>query len=338
MSYYNYRIPENLDGDRLDKALASLTQFSRTFIQKIIYQEGVIVNSKLCKDQTIIVRYNDEIKLIIPEPRFLTVATSNNIKLDIVYEDNELIIINKPPGMTVHPGAGHHSNDTLVHALLSYVGAGNLSNVSGVIRPGIVHRLDRDTSGLMVIAKNNITHLNLSKQIASRELKRMYLAVVWGVPRSLEGTIKNYIRRSRSDYTKMRVSNYDGKIAITHYKVLTIVMNGLMSIVQCQLETGRTHQIRLHMSHIGCSIVGDQKYGHNLRKVNSLNVTQPNISCLKEYLLNFKRQALHSYYIAFTHTSNNNKLHYTILPPIDIRSLLSCLNINLASYSNYIYK
>ncbi|KAJ6645017.1 Bifunctional methyltransferase, partial [Pseudolycoriella hygida] len=283
-----YILPQRLSGFRLDKALVHLiNKTSRSQIQKIINDLQVKVNDLIISYSDFKVKENDVITVELKKTAALTMQEAD-IKLDIFYEDEDLIVINKAAGMAVHPGNGNHQ-DTLVNALLHYTRS--LSSIGGWERPGIVHRLDKDTTGLMVIAKNNFAHVHLADQIQSRKLIRKYKALIWGVINPLHGIIKNNIGRSRTDRQKMTILKFGGKEAITHYSTEEIFFNGLVSMVECKLATGRTHQIRVQLSHLRHSIVGDQIYGNNSRKINY----SPPI--IQKKLVDFKRQALHSWYI-----------------------------------------
>ncbi|XVN43613.1 MAG: RluA family pseudouridine synthase [Candidatus Rickettsia vulgarisii] len=309
-----YTIPQNLAGFRLDKALVRLiNKSSRSQIQRIINNSQVKVNSIIISDSNFQVKENDIIFVDFKEPIPLTIQEAN-IKLDIFYEDEDLIVINKAAGMTVHPGSGNHQ-DTLVNALLYHTKF--LSDIGGLERPGVVHRLDKDTSGLMVVAKNNFAHVNLAKQIESRNLTRKYKALIWGVMNPATGTIRNNIGRNRIDRQKMTILKFGGKEAITSYKTEEIFFNGLISMIECKLTTGRTHQIRVQLSHLQHSIVGDQTYGHNNRKINQAS------DAVKQKLINFKRQALHSWYISFTHPVSGKLLEFQSPLPKDIAEIIS---------------
>ncbi len=316
MSRHNFNIPENLDGLRIDKALSLYCSgISRSQIQKAIKDQNLLLNGQIISSLSLRVKKNDNIDLLIEE-QAITGIIPSNIPLDIIYEDNDLIVLNKSSFMTVHPGAGDYK-DTLVNALLYHTD--KLSDESGEIRPGIVHRLDKNTSGLMVVAKNNLTHRGLATQIESRMLKRKYKALVWGVIKPSDGIISQPIARSKLDRKKMTTVKSGGKTAITHYKTLEIFKSSMFSLVKCTLETGRTHQIRVHLSHIGHSIVGDQTYGNNKRKI---------LGCpedIKEILIKFNHQALHSFYISFIHPINNTLMEFKKEVPVDYRDLLDYL-------------
>lgn len=309
-----YIVPQNLANSRLDKALVSLVfKISRSQIQKIINDRQVQINGLIISDSDFKVKENDLILVSFKEAAPSTMSMAD-IKLDIFYEDEDLIVINKAAGMTVHPGAGNHQ-DTLVNALLHH--AKSLSNIGGLERPGIVHRLDKDTSGLMVVAKNNFAHVNLAGQIESRNLVRKYKALIWGVINPPSSIIKNNIGRSRIMRQKMIILKFGGKEAITNYNTEEIFFNGLISMVECRLTTGRTHQIRVQLSHLKHSVVGDQTYGNNSRKITC----SPNL--VQQRLANFKRQALHSWYISFTHPVSGKLLEFQSPLPQEMMEIIS---------------
>ncbi|KIJ88303.1 RluA family pseudouridine synthase [Rickettsia asembonensis] len=309
-----YNVPNELNNIRLDKALSQLLEnVSRNQIQKAIKDSQVLVNDVIISDPDVLVKENDVILFSFKEPEELKIAAAN-IALDIIYEDNDLIVINKAAGMTVHPGAGHY-DDTLVNALLYHTK--NLSDIGSAERPGIVHRLDKDTTGLMIVAKNNKAHMLLANQIEQRQVIRKYKALVWGVINPLEGVIKNNIGRSRVDRQKMTILKYGGKEAVTHYKTLELFHKGTISMVECKLSTGRTHQIRVQLSHLKHSVVGDQTYGNNDRKIAH---SPPE---LKAKLTDFKRQALHSWYLSFTHPTSNEIMEFSCELPRDMEEIIS---------------
>ena len=305
-------------GLRLDKLLAyKLTEFSRTKIKKLIESNNFCLNDCSFSDISYLVKEGDKLKIYIP-PCEESVLTPKKLDLNITYEDNELIILDKPPYLTVHPGAGNH-NDTLVNALIHHFG-NNLSKLGGVSRPGIVHRLDKDTSGLIVIAKDDITHTKLAKQLAEREIKRTYLAVVYGTLTPHIGTIQTNIARNPKDRKKMTVVRHEGRVAITRYHVLEKFSKGVISLVECELETGRTHQIRVHLTHKKTPIIGDQTYGTNLNH---------NLNCFKketaELIKQFPRQALHAVRLKLTHPFSGQELSFESKLPEDIMQLLAGL-------------
>lgn len=313
MDKYSFVVQANLHSLRLDKAICDLLpDISRSRIQKAIKDGHVTLNGQIINDSSFKVKDNNslEIKLIDIAPENMKPA---DIALDIIYEDEDLIVINKQAGLTVHPGAGNHQ-DTLANALLYH--SDNLSDIGGMTRPGIVHRLDKDTTGLMVVAKNNFTHANLAAQLQDRKLIRKYKALVWGILKPNDGMINANIGRHPVDRKKMAALKYGGKIAITNYVTEEIFASGLMSLIECKLDTGRTHQIRVHLSHAGHSVVGDQVYGHNNRKI---------LQCpenLQKPLEQFLRQALHSCYLAFQHPKNGHLMEFSIDMPMDMKNLI----------------
>lgn len=319
MSIYSYLIPETLNKERIDKAIVKLCQeFSRSQIQKSIKNQKVTLNGHIISDFNAKVSLDDQVVIEI-EPEVQAHIEAKKVDFDIVYEDADLMVINKPIGLTVHPGAGNH-NDTLVNGLLYH--SNNLSDMGGEIRPGIVHRLDKDTSGLMVVAKNNHAHNSLAEQITTRNLQRKYKALIWGTMRPLEGVINMPIMRCANDRLKMTTARFGGKEAITHYKTIEILAGGLFSLIECTLETGRTHQIRVHLSHNRHSVVGDQVYGNNTRKISGI------AEHLRPILTAFTHQALHSYYISFTHPRTNELLEFTIEIEAEFLKLIEQIRSN----------
>lgn len=253
MTKKNVQVEENLNGERLDKALSTLTGESRSLVQMLIKKQAVLVNGEKTK-ANYKVKTGDELSYEIEEPEELLVSPEN-IPLDIYYEDADVLVVNKPQGMVVHPSAGH-STGTLVNALLYH--CTDLSGINGVIRPGIVHRIDKDTSGLLMVAKNDAAHESLSEQLKAKTSDRIYLALVHGDIKHQKGTIEAPIGRAKEDRKKMAVVA-DGKEARTHFEVLERF--GDYTLVKCELDTGRTHQIRVHMKYIGHPLAGDPKYG-----------------------------------------------------------------------------
>ncbi len=247
-------------GMRIDKYLSNnIEGKSRSFIQGLIDSDSIIVNDKNIKSNYKL-KENDFVEVVMPEPIELDVKPEN-IELNIIYEDKDIIVLNKPQGVVVHPAPGNYSG-TLVNGLLYH--CNDLSGINGVIRPGIVHRIDKDTSGILVIAKNDEAHNVLAEQFKEHSIKREYYALVEGKFNNLEGTIDKPLGRNKKDRLKMAIVE-DGKRAVTHYKVLEQYNNNT-SLVKCILETGRTHQIRVHMSSIGHPLVGDPLYGSKKQK------------------------------------------------------------------------
>ena len=302
-------------GVRLDKFLtAQLDDLSRAQIQELI-KIGQVTNNGVA-----LIHSSTKVKPGVYEVDLSRIKVKSNIleaydfPLDIVFEDEYLLVINKPAGLTVHPGAGNH-NQTLANALIHY-SKDNLSTIAGEFRPGIVHRLDKDTSGLLVVAKNDKTHQCLSEALARREIKRHYLALVFGHPILQAGTIKTYVAKHKHDHTKMVVTRATGKEAITHYIVKQKFLEGKFSLLECKLDTGRTHQIRVQLHHKGFPLIGDPLYNDAQNKYLSRMSLQ-----LKELVGAFERQALHAYKLGFTHPITNELLEFIIDLPEDIQKL-----------------
>lgn len=295
MDFYNV---EKCDiNKRIDLFLNDeIEDISRSSLQKYIENGNIKVNSKkVSKNYKL--RENDVIEVDIPEPEDINIE-AENIELNILYEDDDLIVINKPQNMVVHPAPGHYSG-TLVNGLM-YHCKGNLSGINGVMRPGIVHRIDKDTSGILVIAKSDLAHNKLSKQLAEHSMTRVYNAIVYNGFDEEEGTISTLIGRSQNDRKKMAVLKSGGRNAVTHYKVLEKM--GKFTLVQLQLETGRTHQIRVHMAHIGHPLLGDPVYGP------------------KKQIFNLQGQVLHAKVLGFIHPRTNEYMEFeTELPDYFIK-------------------
>lgn len=256
MQEFIFQITEEYDGERIDKCLSMLIDsLSRSFIQKIIKDEQVFVNGKTVKG-SYAVKTDDEVLFQLPDSQKPDIEPEN-IPLDILYEDDDVIVVNKPKGMVVHPAAGHYSG-TLVNALMYHCGD-RLSGINGVMRPGIVHRIDMDTTGSIIICKNDIAHHSIAEQLKEHSIVRRYRAIVHGVLKEDEGTVNAPIGRHPVERKQMAINHKNGKEAVTHYKVLQR-FNGY-TYVECRLETGRTHQIRVHMASIGHPLLGDAVYG-----------------------------------------------------------------------------
>jgi 23S rRNA pseudouridine1911/1915/1917 synthase len=307
-------------GQRLDKVLAAhAPQFSRARFQALIAAGCVVRSGKPFDDSSYKVKEGEVYYITIP-PAVEATPKPQKITLDIIYEDKDLLVINKAPDMVVHPAAGNHDG-TLVNALLAYCGD-QLSGIGGVKRPGIVHRLDKETSGLMVVAKNDAAHHGLSQQLADRTLKRTYQAIVWGVPSPPAGRVETQIGRSPTNRKKMAVLNGGGKTAITDYKKLE-GFGLIASLVECRLQTGRTHQIRVHMAHLRHWLVGDPVYGRPAaQKFLRLNKVDDPLSA---GLLDFPRQALHAAALEFIHPISETRVSLTSELPEDMQGLLRVL-------------
>lgn len=301
---------------RLDKFLAkSLPNFSRSQLQRLIAEGYVLLDDIIVSDNSYKVKAGDVFQVSVP-PAAEAEPIAEDIPLDIVYEDADLLVVNKPAGMTVHPAAGV-SRGTLVNALL-YHCKDSLSGIGGVKRPGIVHRIDRETSGLLVVAKNDIAHRFLSEQFAEHSIERTYLAVVYGVPAPLNGCIEGNIGRSPADRKKMAIVTNGGKPAVTHYKTMQVFKNAA-SLVQCNLETGRTHQIRVHLTSVGNALIGDKVYVKNRK--TAVNLPQN----LKNYVNDFPRQALHAKSLGFIHPTTKKFMQFDSSLPSDMAELLQKL-------------
>ena len=305
---------------RVDQFLSNKEKdLSRTRIKNLILNKNLKINKKTITDPSKKICTDDFINLEIPEPK-KTSLKKYKFKLDIVYEDKDLLIVNKPSGISMHPGAGDYDK-TLVNALMHY-DSKNLSNIGDELRPGIVHRIDKDTSGLVVIAKNNISHEKLSKQFSEHSIKRVYQTLIWGKLRPQLGKIHTLITRSSKNRQLMEVGLTKGKKAITNYKTLEVFENDKIptfSFVECKLETGRTHQIRVHMSHKGNNILGDKKYKKKFKKIKNINLD------LEKMILNLSRQFLHAKVLGFIHPKSGEKLEFISDLPKELEKILKTL-------------
>jgi 23S rRNA pseudouridine1911/1915/1917 synthase len=317
-------VSETEAGQRLDKVMAAaLPAISRSRLKALVTSGHVRLtrddDEKCVEDASFKVRAGDLISLEIPPP-LAAEPQGQDIPLTIVYEDDHLIVINKPAGLVVHPAAGNYDG-TLVNALIAHCGD-SLSGIGGVKRPGIVHRIDKDTSGLLVVAKTDAAHAGLSEQFAEHSLERIYLAVVWGCPIPPIGTIEGNLGRSPVNRLKMAIQKSGGKHAVTHYKVIARFgppKAPYASLVECRLETGRTHQIRVHMMHIGHPLIGDPAYGRQGRQGKAV----PEAARLAAEA--FKRQALHASVIGFEHPLTHDFLKFESPLPSDIEQLIKNL-------------
>ena len=297
-----------------------LPDLSRSNLKKIIELKQVKINNSIVDFSSKKLKENDSIEINLTSNEKVKILPSN-IKLNVVYEDKDILIVNKPAGMVVHPGAGNHKN-TLVNALI-YKYKKKLSDINGSTRPGIVHRIDKETSGLLVVAKNNIAHSDLGKQFSDHTIKRTYQALSWGILRPLGGRIETLIGRSRKNRQLMSVTEISGKKAVTNYKtikVFEIKDIPKISFIECELETGRTHQIRVHMAYKGCSLIGDQQYGKKNLKFKKINEDFEN----KLKILN--RQALHAKNLGFIHPTTKTFMSFESKLPQDFKKILDLLN------------
>ena len=295
-------ISEEMAGQRADVALATLLEITRSNMQRLLTEGRVVRGTKVLKPNYKL-KAGEEIIVTLPEPQPLDVQPEN-IPLDVLYEDEDIIVINKARGMVVHPAAGNYSG-TLVNALLYH--CKNLSGINGVIRPGIVHRLDKDTSGIMICVKNDMAHLSLSKQIQDKVARRTYLCVVRGNLKTDSGTITTQIGRDKNDRKKMAVVTEGGREAITDYQVLERF--GKYTLVECRLHTGRTHQIRVHMEYLGYPLVGDPKY-----------------SPMKTPF-HIDGQALHSKTLTFLHPRTGKRMEFEAPLPVDLNKIVTRLRL-----------
>ena len=292
---------------------------SRTRAKNLILDKKLKINNKIIVDPSKKISIGDVLNLEIPEPKKASLKPFK-YKLDIVYEDEDLIVLNKPAGIVIHPGAGNFDN-TIVNALINH-DKNSLSNIGDELRPGIVHRIDKNTSGLVVIAKNNQTHEHLSIQFSKHTIIRIYQLLVWGKIRPSKGKIETLITRSSKNRQMMEVSNTKGKTAITNYKTIEVFENKnvpTLSLLECKLETGRTHQIRVHMNYLGNSIVGDDKYKKKFKKINDIDVP------LKKKIIGLNRQFLHAKTIGFIHPKKNKKMNFNSILPQDLEIILKML-------------
>ena len=291
---------------------------SRSKIKNLILKKNLSINNKLNDDPSKKTKINDKISLIIPEPEEVNLKPFE-YKIEIIYEDNDLLVLNKKADISMHPGAGN-KDKTLVNALINY--KKKLSNINGELRPGIVHRIDKHTSGLVVIAKNNFTHENLSNQFSEHSIERKYQTLVWGKLRPSNGKIETLITRSSKNRQLMSVSLSKGKNSITNYKTLEVFEKETVptfSLIECKLETGRTHQIRVHMSYKGNNIVGDQKYKKKFKKIKNINKD------LEKKIMNLDRQFLHAVSLGFTHPTKNKRMNFKSKLPNDLENILKSL-------------
>ena len=316
--FYSHKLIINKEQNqlRLDQALAKISNFTRSQIKNLILNKNVVKNKQIITETSYRVKIGEEYILNITvseEEKF----EAENIPLDIIFEDKDIIIINKLAGIVTHPAPGNNSG-TLVNALLNH-SKKNLSNINNSNRPGIVHRLDKETSGLMVIAKNNEAHLNLAEQFKNHSISRKYKAIVWGIPN--DQMIEGYIERHRINRKKMSLNkNEKGKYSKTNIKLISSYE--IASLIECSLETGRTHQVRLHMTSINSPLVGDKVYGKS--KINQFG---KNKDTFNKFLIlkNFSRHALHAYHLGFNHPISKKYIEFNNEIPTDMVNLINLI-------------
>lgn len=307
---------------RLDKVLvAQCPELTRTRLQALIKAGQVMVSGDIIKKPSYEITGGDIIELDIPPPVDDTIA-AEDIPLDVVYEDDDLLVINKAVGMVVHPGAGNWSG-TLVNALLHHC-RGNLSGIGGVQRPGIVHRLDKETSGLLVVAKNDMAHQGLSAQLQDRSLSRIYKAFVWRAPIVLKGKVDMPIARDQYNRLRMAIMMKTGREAVTEY-MMREKYGEAASMLECKLQTGRTHQIRVHMQHIKLPLIGDPLYGIAAQESMAMLKKAGYDEKATEIIMAFGRQALHAAEIGFFHPATDEEMHFKCDMPDDLQNLENAL-------------
>lgn len=301
---YQFYIEEDQKGTRLDLVLSlSLPDISRSFIQKLFEKELVLVNGEVCTSKKYKALPGDKVEITIPEPEILSVE-AEDIPLNIVYEDDDVLVVDKPKGMVVHPAPGNYTG-TLVNAIMYHCGD-RLSSINGIIRPGIVHRIDKDTSGLLMIAKNDMAHESLSAQLAEHSITRRYQALVYDNIREEEGTVDVPIGRDPKNRLRQAVTDAEhGKHAVTHYRVLERF--GRYTLIEARLETGRTHQIRVHMAYIRHPLAGDMVYGP------------------KKQALKVQGQMLHARVLGFVHPATGQYMEFESQLPAYFEDVLAGL-------------
>lgn len=303
MKELHFLVEDEFENERIDKYVSLFVDsFSRSFLQKLIDNGSITVNEKTIKSSYKI-KVDDQIRVVLPDNQIPDIKPEN-IPLDILYEDNDIIVVNKPKGMVVHPSAGHYEG-TLVNALM-YHCKDNLSGINGVLRPGIVHRIDKDTTGSVIVCKNDLSHQAIADQLKEHSILRKYHAIVHGVIEEDEGTIHTLIGRNPKDRMKMAVVSSNGKDAITHFKVLARFDK--FTYVECRLETGRTHQIRVHMASINHPLLGDNVYS---------NISSP---------FNLQGQCLHAKILEFVHPRTKEYISTDAPLPDYFQHLLEVLN------------
>jgi 23S rRNA pseudouridine1911/1915/1917 synthase len=313
-------VPPEAPRQRIDRYLADAdTGLSRSKIQNLIRNEAVAVNARTVSRPGQNIGPGDEIRIAVPVDQPVQ-AEPEDIPLDIIYEDDALLVVNKSPGMVVHPACGHRSG-TLVNALLYH--CGRLSSPGELFRPGIVHRLDKDTSGLLVVAKRDDVHVDLAQQIEARSATRRYTAVVWGIPSPTAGSVNEPVGRHPRHRQRMAVVP-NGKPAVTHYEVTETL--AFCSVLSVKLETGRTHQIRVHMGHLGNPVFGDSTYGGRVKRLGRLS--PPDRRSARSALEQMPRQALHAAELEFCHPLTGETISCRAPNPEDMTGLLRQLRIS----------
>ena len=320
-----FSVSSQNSGKRLDIFLTeNIDNYTRSFLKKLIENKQVILNKILITSPSTRIKHKDQITVNFT-PKNEENIVPKKMKLDIVFEDKDILVLNKPKGLVVHPGAGNKKN-TLVNALL-FKYKKNLSDINGSLRPGIVHRIDKETSGLLVVAKNNFAHSNLGDQFSKHTIKRKYLCLSWGVVRPLYGKINTLITRDKKNRQLMTVSDVSGKKAITNYKTIKVfnVKNiPKISLIECELETGRTHQIRVHLKYKGTSLLGDKQYGKKNIKFKKIN------NEFSTSLNQLSGQALHAKTLEFEHPTTKKWISFNSDLPSSFKKILKLLE-NLSS-------
>ncbi len=316
----NFIVDKNEDNLRVDILICQRNKLiSRTRIKNLILKDKLKLNNIIINNPSKKVNAGDQIVLKIPKPKVASLKPYN-YDLEIIHEDKDLMVINKPAGIIMHPGAGNY-DQTIVNALMHY-DKNSLSNIGDELRPGIVHRIDKNTSGLVVVAKNNHTHENLSKQFSEHTILREYQLLIWGKLRPSKGQIVTFLTRSSRNRQLMEASRSKGKKAITNYKTLEIFENKktpTLSLVECKLETGRTHQIRVHMNYMGNSIVGDDKYKKKYKRHKDIDLK------IQNSISDLTRQFLHAKTLGFIHPKNNKKMYFSSKLPHELNIILEML-------------
>jgi 23S rRNA pseudouridine1911/1915/1917 synthase len=316
MDISEFIVEDSFDQKRVDQVVSSqFENLSRSKVNKIIKANLLKINDEIISDPSKKVSLGDKVSFQNIEEVSLNLKPKQ-MDLNIIFEDNEIIVIDKPVGMVVHPGAGNYE-DTMVNGLL-YHCKNKLSEINGSDRPGIIHRIDKDTSGLLVVAKNDQSHAFIAKQFEEHSIQRSYLAFVHGILRPLHGRIETLIGRNKTNRQKMSADVFKGKEAITNFETLEVFKGNKIpdiSLIKCVLETGRTHQIRVHMSHKGNPIIGDQTYGKKIKKIRGIDQE------FEEIFNSLKRQALHAHTLGFIHPKSKEKVFYTSELPQDLLKL-----------------